>query len=145
MSAENLRSNNNLVAMSVILSMLVFTKRDQDFLKERLISDLEQKIYKMMLAYFSCPKARKLKSNCLGKLNHTGNNIGASSKESTCQCRRCKRCRFNPWVRKIPWKRKWQPTLVFLAGKFHGQRSLVGYCPWGLKESDTTEHTHTEQ
>ena len=49
------------------------------------------------------------------------------------------RCRFNPWVRKIPWRRKWQPTPVFLPGEFHGQRSLVGYSPWGCKESDTTE------
>ena len=39
----------------------------------------------------------------------------------------------------IPWSRKWQATLVFLLGKFHGQRSLVGYSPWGHKESDTTE------
>ena len=38
-----------------------------------------------------------------------------------------------------PWRRKWQPTPVFLPGEFHGQRSLVGYCPWGRKESDTTE------
>ena len=54
---------------------------------------------------------------------------GASGKESTCQCKRCKRHRFNPWVRKIPWRRKWQPTSVFLPGKFHGQRSLMGYSP----------------
>ena len=46
---------------------------------------------------------------------------------------------FDPWVRKIPWRRKWQPTLVFLPGKSHGQRSLAGYNPWGSKESDTTE------
>ena len=46
---------------------------------------------------------------------------------------------FNPWVRKIPWRRKWQPTPVFLPGKSHGWRSLVGYSPWGRKESDTTE------
>ena len=59
-----------------------------------------------------------------------------SGKESTCQCRTR---RFNPWVRKIPWRRKWQPTLVCLPGKSHGQRSLVGYSPWGLKESDTTQ------
>ena len=57
-------------------------------------------------------------------------------KEPTCQCRRC---RFNSWVRKIPWRRKWQPTPVFLPGESHGQRSLVGYSPWGCKESDTTE------
>ena len=43
---------------------------------------------------------------------------------------------------KIPWRREWQPTPVFLPGKFHGHRSLVGYSPWGHKESDTGEHTH---
>ena len=43
---------------------------------------------------------------------------------------------------KIPWSRKWQPTPVFLPGKLHVQRSLVGHSPWGHKESDRTEHTH---
>ena len=52
-----------------------------------------------------------------------------------------KRCEFNPWLRKIPWKRAWQPTLVFLPGESHGERSLVGYSPWGCKESDITEAT----
>ena len=46
---------------------------------------------------------------------------------------------FNPWVGTIPWRRKWQPTPVFLAGEFHEQRSLVGYSPWGHKELDMTE------
>ena len=46
---------------------------------------------------------------------------------------------FNPWVGKIPWKRKWQPTLVFLPGEFQGQRSLEGYGPFGHKELDTNE------
>ena len=46
---------------------------------------------------------------------------------------------FNPWVDKIPRRRAWQPTPVFLPGKSHGQRSLVGYSPWGHKELDTTE------
>ena len=49
---------------------------------------------------------------------------------------------FNPWVGKIPWRRKWQPTPVFLPGKSHGQKSLVSYSPWGRKESDTTEQLH---
>ena len=49
------------------------------------------------------------------------------------------RCRFNLWVRKIPWRRKWHPPPVFLPGKTHGQRSLVDYSPWGCKELDTTE------
>ena len=47
-----------------------------------------------------------------------------------------------PWAGKIPWRRKWQPTLVHLPRKFHGWRSLVGYSPWGHKESDTTEQLH---
>ena len=48
--------------------------------------------------------------------------------------------RFDLWIRNIRWRRKWQPTPVFLPGKFHGQKSLTGYSPWGCKESDTTEH-----
>ena len=52
-----------------------------------------------------------------------------SGKESVCQCRRLKGCRLDPWIGKIPWSRKWQPTPVFLRGKFHGQRSLAGYRP----------------
>ena len=47
-----------------------------------------------------------------------------SGKESAYLCRRFKRHRFDPWFRKIPWRRKWQPTPVFLPGKSHGQRSL---------------------
>ena len=50
-----------------------------------------------------------------------------------------KKCGFNPWVRKIPWRREWLPTLVLLPGKSHGWRSLVVYRPWGGKEMDTTE------
>ena len=46
--------------------------------------------------------------------------------------------RFDPWVRKTPWRKKWQPTPVFLPGKSHGQRSLVGYSPWGCIESEAT-------
>ena len=66
-----------------------------------------------------------------------GNSDG---KEPACQCRRPK---FNPWVGKIPWRRAWQPTPIFLPGKSYGQRSLAGYSPWGCKESeaDMTEAT----
>ena len=66
---------------------------------------------------------------------------GANGEELTCQCRRFKRYRFDPWVVKIPWRRAWQPTRVFLPGESHGQRSLVGYSPWGCKVSDMTEAT----
>ena len=70
----------------------------------------------------------------------------AHDKESAFPCRRCKRAGFNPWVRKIRWRRAWQPTPVFLPGKFHGQRSLAGYSPWVCKDSDTSEwlNTHCE-
>ena len=51
----------------------------------------------------------------------------------------CTRPGFNPWVKKIPWRREWQPTPVFLPRKSHGQSSLVSYSSWGHKESDTTE------
>ena len=50
-------------------------------------------------------------------------------------------CGFDPWVRKISWKRAWQSTPVFLPGESQGQRTLVGYSPWGRTESDTTEAT----
>ena len=66
---------------------------------------------------------------------------GASGKESACQCRMCGEVGFDLWVWKIPWRRKWQPTPVFLPGKSQGQRSLEGYSPWGHKGSDTTAHT----
>ena len=66
-----------------------------------------------------------------------------SGRESACQCRRHRRCGFNPWAGTIPWRRKRQLTPVFLPRESHGQRSLAGYSPWGRKKSDTTEHTHT--
>ena len=56
-------------------------------------------------------------------------------------CLQCRKCRFSPWVRNIPWRRTWLPIPVFLSGEFHGQRSLVGYSLWGRKESDITEAT----
>ena len=62
-----------------------------------------------------------------------------SSKESTCQCRKHIRHGFNPWVSKIPWSRKRQPTPVFLHGKIHRQRSLAGYSPWRHKQSYTAK------
>ena len=52
-------------------------------------------------------------------------------------------CGFNPWVKTIPWRRKWQPTPVFWPGKSDGQRSLEGYSPWGCEESDMAERLST--
>ena len=65
---------------------------------------------------------------------------GSDGKESACNARDRG---FDLWVGKIPWRRKWQPTSVFLPGKSHGQRSLAGYTPWGCKELDTTGATNT--
>ena len=64
---------------------------------------------------------------------------GASGKEPICQCWSHKRLRFDPWVGKIPWRRAWQPTPIFLPGESHGQRSLASYSPLGRKGSDATE------
>ena len=52
---------------------------------------------------------------------------------------------FDPWVGKLSWRRKWQPTPVFLPEKFQGERRLAGYSPWGRKESDTTERLSTTE
>ena len=62
---------------------------------------------------------------------------GSDGEESACL--QCERPGFDPLIRKIPWRSKWLPTPVFLPGKFHEQRSLVAYSPWGCKESDMTE------
>ena len=66
---------------------------------------------------------------------------GASGKEPTCQYRRCKRHRIDPWVRKIPWRRTGKPTPVFLPTEAHGQRSRAGCSPWDTTASDLA-HTH---
>ena len=62
-----------------------------------------------------------------------------SGKESTCQCKRYKRHKFDSWAGKIPWRKKWQPTPGFLSGESHGQRSLVATVHGvAKKESDMT-------
>ena len=77
----------------------------------------------------------------LMSFNHVYSISGGISGKPACQCRRHKRHWFNLWVGKIPWRRAWQPSLVFLPGESHGHKSLVGYSPWGRTESDTTEAT----
>ena len=91
-----------------------------------------------------------LESNTLVQIITYDKNFSVFSlygKESACQYRRHKRCNFSPWVGKIPWSREWQPTLVLLTGKFHGQSSQAGFSLQGHKESDMTKwlsvHTHT--
>ena len=78
--------------------------------------------------------------DCSCPLHFPGLSRWLSGKESTCQG---KRHGFNSWVKKFPWRRKWQPTPVFLPGESHGQRSLVGYSPKDCKKSNTTEHVCT--
>ena len=63
-----------------------------------------------------------------GKQSPVNSREADSVKQSPCQC---KRCGFNPWVGKTPWRRKWQPTPVFLPGESHSQKSLESYSPWG--------------
>ena len=63
-----------------------------------------------------------------------------SSKEFTCRFRKHE---FNPWVRKIPWRKKCQPTPVLLPGKFHGQKRLMNYHPWGSQKSQTQLSDYT--
>ena len=65
---------------------------------------------------------------------------GVSDSKSICL--QCGRPGFDPWVGKVPWRRKWQSTPVLLPGKAHGQRRLVGYSPWGLKKWDITKRVH---
>ena len=66
------------------------------------------------------------------------------SKEPTCQCRGPKRHGFDPWARKIPWRRAWQPTSVFLSRESLGQRNLAGYSPWGCKVRHDLECMHID-
>ena len=110
-------------------------------------------IYLCQEAVQSC--AKYLISLCLSFLRYNmeiiiftvytmGFSSGSAGKEPACQCRRYKRYGFDPWVQKIPWRMKWQPISVFLLGKVHGQRRLVGYNPWSRKESTwLNAHTHT--
>ena len=67
----------------------------------------------------------------------------ASDKQHACQCRSHNRLGFDPWVGKIPWSRKWQPTPIFLPGRSHEQRSLVGYSPLGLATVQTWLKRHS--
>ena len=77
------------------------------------------------------------KESCFKHLEIVNNFPGGSD-----ICLKCGKPRFDPWIGKISWRRRWQPTPVLLPGKFHEWRSLVGYSPWGRKESDTTMQLH---
>ena len=66
---------------------------------------------------------------------------GTSGKEPACQCSRCKRLGFDPWIGKIPQRRAWQTTPVFFPGESYGQKGLVGYSPYSHTELDMIEAT----
>ena len=80
-------------------------------------------------------------SSSSSKVYNWGLPCSTTDKEPACQSKRHTRLGFNPWVRKNPWKRAWQPTPVLLPGESHGQRSLVSYSPWSCKEFDMIEAT----
>ena len=92
-----------------------------------------------MLSMLSFLLSNKKQKISLSNTFNQGISGGPSGKESTCQCRICRKCRLHSWVGKIPWRKKWQGSPVFLTIKSHGQRSLVGYSPWGGKEADMTK------
>ena len=69
--------------------------------------------------------------------------IGGADVGDSCQCRRLRRLRFNLWIGRIPWSRKWQPTPLFFPGESQGQRSLEDYNPWSHKELDVTKRVST--
>ena len=102
-------------------------------------SPTESKVYSLYLCLFCCLTYRVIDTIFLNFI-YMRDFPGASDGEASCL--QCGRPRFDPWVGKILWKQKWQPTPVLLPGKSHGWRSLVGYSPWGCRQSDTTEQLH---
>ena len=124
-----------IFTQSIFIQNLQCTRLCTNF-RGGLYHSLEPQHWYQVLAPQKCSIAKFhgiLQSGQKKKTNsnyHSGLPWWLSGKESACQCRRC---RFNHWVRKIPWRRKWQPQPVFLPGKFHGQRSLKDYSPWGRK------------
>ena len=99
----------------------------------------------LVTADLSC-KEKKFKLlivNCDSILKLWASQVTLSGKEPDCHCRRYKRLQFNPWVGKIPWRRAWQPTPIFLPGESL-QRNLAGYSPQGESDmSEVTQHSET--
>ena len=120
-SSYNCNETERLLFPSISLR-----RRKLDCWQNTLISVLEQKL--------------EFRGTWEGRMGKIMLPVGSSGEEPACQCRRHKRCGFGPWVGKIPWRRAWQPTVVFLPGESHGQRSLAGYSPRGYEESDAIKH-----
>ena len=105
---------------------------------------LDSQSYLCVRITYSTEKTKKEQSKTHSFLNPTCTGtfqVAPVVKELSCQCRRHKTRGFDPCVGKILWRRKWQPTPVFMPGKSQGQRSLAGYSLWGCTESDTSEAT----
>ena len=91
--------------------------------------------YSILWVWKSQTETKQKASRSLpGRLLSSSTSLRLSEGSQRC----CRRCEFEPWAGKIPWRRKWQPTPVFLPGKSHGQRSLAGYSLWSCKELDKT-------
>ena len=116
------------LALQAILYQLSYQGSPDGTGSEKVISSLDAVLVRAGAAHFTVTMSQ-----------YGGFSGITNGEESASQCRRCKRYRFEPWVGKIPWRRKWQPTPVFLPVKSHEQRSLVGYSPWGCKDSDVTD------
>ena len=86
-----------------------------------------------------CPRQTIFNRSRIGLLGLFWNILSSCSSVGKIICLQFRRLGIDPWVGKISWRRKWQPTPVFLPGKSHGQRSLVGCSTWGCKEWATTE------
>ena len=130
--------SNQHVLFSKMSSLITFGKvvpSSQPFQSLPSFTDYYKKLLKMIYLLFD-RLSTPLEWTQEGGLLTRG---WLSGKESNCQCRRCGKLRFSPWVGKIPWRRAWQPTPVLLPGKSHGQRSLAGYSSWGCKELDVTK------
>ena len=102
-------------------------------------------VWNILLLFFRCQEVYDDISSLIPDIGNLGLPRWHRGKESACQCRRHQRLRgFYPWVGKITWRRKWQPTPAFLPGESHGQQSLAGCKPsraWGCKQLDMTECT----
>ena len=130
---------NNLV--NIWFSFIYIYKKKKNIAKKGKFEPLFS--HKRVKAPLICPPPPEYVSIQFNQFLWSSHTLGTSLVAQTVKCLLTMgRPGFNPWVGKISWRRKWQPTPVFLPGKSHGQRNLVGYSPWGCKESDTTERLH---
>ena len=93
-------------------------------------------MFKEQLKLWAQMPTSRIRRLCQPGTLSTASQVALSGKEPACQSRRGEWRWFDPWVRKIPWRRKWQRPPKFLPGESHGQRGLEGYSPWGCTESD---------